>query len=261
MKMSFNNIYKKLLDKKGQYLKRKYKAMAQNYIDSNKGLKWAIRESELRLQSCGVSTQDYAFLHAFIKANRFRWILECGSGRSTWVMAQALKELKDLDSNYDPKVISMDDSPAWHDQSSTYFPKSKYPFVEFRLSKSVTWQYGPISGWCYEEIPDHPYEFVYVDGPGERDMGNIDFVRVVMHSNHKVCAAIDSRKLSVMMYTLFFGPSKVCYFDHWGLGKVEPVSKDDMLLGFESRKKNEVLKQSGLFESIVNVVDGSPLKF
>ena len=163
-------------------------------------------------------------------------MLECGTGMSTWFIADAMeKNYKENDVK--GKLISMEHIEKWHEHAVGIFPDALSEYAEILYSPIKYIGIGPVYGSSYEEIPDHPYDIVYVDGPdtmvsnnqGETDYcANLDFVNVVMVSKKPISAVIDNRVRTVLSYGLLFGPDKVSYNRCWKLGFVEEVTKKDM---------------------------------
>ena len=82
-----------------------------------------------------------------------------------------------------------------------------------------------------------------MDGPGQGIdgvlAGNMDFLRVVLNSKNSVRALLDNRKAAIWAYAVIFGPNKVRFNELFSLGIVDPVSKDDVLIGDLDRMKRE----------------------
>ena len=72
-------------------------------------------------------------------------------------------------------------------------------------------RYSFISGLIYENVPNYPYDFVFVDGPDYKDKCDMDFIRVVENSEKKVSALIDTRKTSALAYSALLGRDKISY--------------------------------------------------
>lgn len=203
-----------------------------------------LHEANAQSSSTGVSDLDYAFLFNAIKQLKPRNVLECGTGKSTWVIALAMQELERTEPGYRPLLISMEHSEFWHRQAQEIFPFDRFPFVDIRYSPETVWGHAFLRGTVYQEVPDHPYDFVLVDGPGQAIDGvtarNMDFVRIVLASDRPVSAIVDSRKSTMVAYSVLFGPEKVRFNYPLGLGLVDPVSKADVLLGNTAVLKRKV---------------------
>ena len=85
------------------------------------GLKSAIDYSNNKSDSSGVSYSDYYNLYSYVKQIKPQYVLECGTGKSTIVIAQAMLENRqenpsDIRLN-NMKLISMEDKKEWYEQS------------------------------------------------------------------------------------------------------------------------------------------------
>lgn len=57
------------------------------------GLDKLLSEVDGKSESIGADITDYVLLHSYIRQYKVKYVLECGSGRSTWVIAHALQQL------------------------------------------------------------------------------------------------------------------------------------------------------------------------
>lgn len=146
----------------------------------------------------------------------------------------------------DIKLVSMDHIKEWADHNRTLLRRHIRDFTEVHYSPMDTWGYSFVRGTVFKEVPEHPYEFVFVDGPfqgfeGEIRMCNIDFIRVVSKAEQKVAALVDSRKYSMTAYGILLGSDKVSFHNAWNLGAVQPVNRHDLRLGNERYLKSELM--------------------
>ena len=120
------------------------------------------------------------------------------------------------------------------------------------------YSYSFVRGTVYEEVPQYPYEFVFVDGPPQGVEGvvmcDMDLVRVVAGSETPVSAFIDNRKHTVLACSLIFGPDKVSFYSELSLGVVSSVTRHDMVLGDKERMRRTVFQSD-----IVSKKYGTPL--
>ena len=158
----------------------------------------------------------------------------------------------------DMKLVSMEHNKKWADHAVSILPERFKSFVEICHSPMDTYCYSFVRGTIYKEVPDHPYEFVFVDGPsqgleGTGTMCNMDFIRVVEKSQTPVSAIIDNRKHTVLAYSLIFGTDKVRLYSNWsGLGVVNKVTCNDMVL------RDKQLVKKYLLKSRIQVENGNP---
>ncbi len=252
---------KKLKGKLVGYQKRQHKERVKNYVSSyveQNGLRDLIARANARSGSTGADDGDYVALHRMIRVKRPRHVLECGTGRTTWVIAHALAQ-NQKDHGIAGKVTSMESVKVWYDEASSIFPAELRPFADIRLSEPTTFMYGFIKGTCYTELPDLPYEIVFVDGPSPEVLegaahqtANMDFVKVVLRSSIPVTAVVDYRLRTVIAYGVIFGKRKVQFLKPWNLGIVENVTKQDILLDDDAVHLKEILAATAQYR------DGNP---
>ncbi len=148
--------------------------------------------------STGCGFSDYVALLAAIRHHRPGYILECGSGISSCVIAYACERL-----SYDgrtPVFISMEEDEFYHDQIERIFPDELRTFVDFRFSERQQDLYEGLAGCYYADLPDLPFDFVYIDGPTlSKDQGfksfNADLINVLLRDEKKgeIFAMLDQR--------------------------------------------------------------------
>lgn len=208
--------------------------LVNHILISHSGLRQAIEEADNLSRATGSDISDYVVLYAIIKKLRPRFILECGTGKSTFVLAQAMKECwADSDEN-DVKIVSMENNIEWFEHASSVFPSKHKNIVEIRFSPIEIYGFSIIQGTVYKEIPEYPYDLVYVDGGGGPFLGqpvmcSMDLIKVVTNSQNPVTAIIDTRIPSAIAYGILFGRDKVRYFPAWELGIVTNVTKEDLI--------------------------------
>jgi len=103
---------------------------------------------------------------------------------------------------------------------------------------ATTYQYSIIRGTAFTEVPDYPYDLVFVDGPeltvheGEYsyETANMDFIRYMLKATKPVTAIVDCRPRTCLVYGMVFGKNKVKLLRPWLTGVVENVTKEDMIL-------------------------------
>lgn len=202
--------------------------------------KWAQTQAERRLRrtaawaplqkylaqtrSTGCSYIDYWHLYAAVRRYRPKEILELGTGASTIVLAHAAIE------NGVGRITSMEESSDWYDHAVRNLPPG-LP-VDIALSSTVEDAYSIFRGMRYRDVPDRPYEFVFVDGPSYRTMSgevtfDFDLIAVVSRAVQPLRAIIDKRvSTCFVLQRLLMG--KVRYLPHLGLGFVDQVTRADL---------------------------------
>jgi hypothetical protein len=151
--------------------------------------------------STGGEYADYLEQFHMVTHLRPRYILECGSGISTCVMAFASRKLFEQ-TGVKTKFISMEENTFYHEQIVNIFPSELADYVEFVQSDRVERWYGKYRrypGCHYENVPDYPYDFVFIDGPTERKTPDApkcfdaDFINVLQKANKEVVGLLDQR--------------------------------------------------------------------
>ena len=131
-----------------------------------------------------------------------------------------------------------------------------------------------IIGSCYKDIPQHPYEWIWSDGPhifyrtdlqiqpdiptwenGKTHLvPNMDAFRVVQQSDVPVTIFIDFRRSTQLAYSILFGPQKVKHYSDWSdLGVIENVTQEDIIFGVQ---KPLIQNYSDFYEMLVDVKRG-----
>ena len=145
------------------------------------------------------------------------YILECGTGTSTLVLAETILLMQKKDPSYRCKIISMESIPKWYDMACALLPAKYSEFVEIRLGERELYEYSMFRGYSHSNIPEHPYDFVFLDGPNYTD-GNggatcMDAIRIRLLSNlESLSCVVDTRVSSVFMMQTIFGSSAVKYY-------------------------------------------------
>jgi len=212
-------------------------------LDASPELKAVIAEVDGVHGSTGAHLRDYVALFETVRRVRPRAVLECGTGRSTWIIAEAMRLAAEADPSYRPELVLMEHDPGWHEKAVAVFPHDRYPFASIHLSPVVVDGFAMIRGNRYRDVPEKDYEFVFVDSPGqwvdERPACNLDLVRVVETSRVPVRALIDNSKATVISLSLVFGP-KVRYCRHWGLAVAGPLTPADLVPVSNARIASEL---------------------
>jgi predicted O-methyltransferase YrrM len=182
----------------------------------------------------GASYSDYLTLYEQVKSFKPKEILECGTGITTVVLAQALLE-NARETGGDPgRVTSMEDDQEWYDVAKTRLPEAVSSVVDLIHSPKVDGYYKCFRGVMYETVPDRPYDFVFSDGPDRHSpvngdkLFNLDLINVVRRADRPVRAVVDNHYLTFYILQKVFGVSLARYSTSHKLMFVGPVTKDDV---------------------------------
>jgi len=152
---------------------RRIKESALCYFETSER-RWLldiIQESK----STGTELTDYYFIHRYVVSRRPKRILEFGSGRSSIVIAHALREAMQRSSDHEQGHLeSMEDIPAYHEDVKKICPDELSSFVTFHLSpkKDYMWR-EMLWAFCYQDLPDGSFDLVFVDGQTAKRNGNV----------------------------------------------------------------------------------------
>ena len=188
--------------------------------------------------STGCSYTDYVLLYRYVKNHRPKEVLECGTGFSTVVIAQALKENEEA-YGIRGRLVSMEENERYYQAALESMPPplKHDPRLQIVLSPAVEDTYEFFRGVRYKEIPKRAYDFVFVDGPdlminpARKPLTfDYDFVKLVQESGHPIGALVDTRVSTCFVYSLLF-PEKFRYDYLRKVGIVEPVTRKDLADG------------------------------
>ena len=225
-------LWKKLV-RRGRNLHTKraranVEAWANDYLRKHQ-LDHLLRRARDLSESSGADLWDYYMLHEAIRLLKPQYVLECGTGLSTWIIAKALKEFS-IPVHGEVRLVSMENYSHFHDKAVEILPDEFRDFVDIRLSAIERYNYSFVSGTIYADVPDLPYSFVFVDGPEQSGMCNMQFIKVLETAKAPVAAVVDKRLPTTYAYGCLLGKDKVHYNPVYELGIVAPVTSDDLLL-------------------------------
>jgi hypothetical protein len=221
--------------------KRKYFSFT-NELYSKQGLKNLKKNTELFStltdyrkisNSTGCSFSDLWVLYNHTKKYKPKEILECGTGLSTIVMAQALME--NAKQGYrQGRITSMEDQEKWYRHAKSIIPSQLKPYIDLIHSEKVEYCYAIFRGVGYKNVPERPYEFVFIDGPAIAAPSDgmtafdFDYINLVKKSSNPVFGIIDKRIGTSYVYQKLFGLDKVKYDPKRDLCFVGPCTKKDL---------------------------------
>jgi hypothetical protein len=227
-----------LFKKINSIFRKRNESVAERKIRDNSILWNNLERYRITSKSVGCSYSDYLSLYDFVKKNKPREILECGTGFSTIVIAQALIENEKEYGINNWRLISMEEDRDYFNVALNSLPEDlkNDTRLQILLSEAIEDNYDFFRGTRYKEIPRGEYDFVFIDGPEpviKKETGihysfNFDFLQLVRESERPIAGMIDQRKISCFVYSLLF-PGKVKYDSIRTLGIIDPVSKYDLL--------------------------------
>ena len=179
--------------------------------------------STVRSPSTGCSYSDYWAIYSYVRRAKPATILEFGAGISTAVLAFAVKR------NGVGRVISMEESEEYAAKAREIVPRELQSLIEIIHSPAIDKRFGPFVGRGYTTIPDHAYDFIFVDGPHyERNSSfDVDLLEIVSRADRPVSAIIDSRAGSCLIYNLFLKP-KFRFDRLQNIGFLDKATRHDM---------------------------------
>jgi hypothetical protein len=186
-----------------------------------------------KTKSIGCSYSDYWELYRFVLSRKPMDILECGTGASTIVLAHALMQ-NERDYGVSGRIVSMEEDEEWYKMAHRLMPQSMKKYVEIVLSPVIEECYAIFRGVRYRDVPERPYDFVFIDGPKyiAPSDGTVsfdfDYIHVIMNSNKAVYAIVDKRLTTCYVLQKLFGVEKVKYSVKHHLCFVSPCTRDDL---------------------------------
>ena len=181
----------------------------------------------------GASFSDYLTLYQEVRRWRPVEVLECGTGISTVVLAQALLD-NARDGAAPGRVTSMEDDPFWHEAARKALPADLDGVVELVKAGKEDGFYRIFRGVRYDHVPERPYDFVFSDGPDRHSpvdgqkLFNLDLIDVIGRSDRPLRAVVDNHYLTFYILQKVLGCALARY-DAWRrLMFVGPVSREDL---------------------------------
>lgn len=206
---------------------------ARSALKANPTLWAALQDYLEKTKSTGCGLSDYHALYQEIRSRRPMHVLECGTGVSTLVIAQALRE-NEAETGRRGHVTSMEEYGEWLEMSRGLLPEVYHDFVDFQLSDTVEDQFSLFRGVRYRDIPARPYDFVFVDGPKYHSpldgtpTFDFDFLHVLRTADHEVSGLIDKRVSTCFVLQQILGRTKLRYDPVRHLGFIAPCTKHSL---------------------------------
>jgi predicted O-methyltransferase YrrM len=147
----------------------------------------------------GSGNTDYLMLYRYIVERKPDYVLELGSGISTLFIACAMEEVGK------GHLVTVDHIAHYSEEAGRTMPAELAKRVDFVVSQSVGEVYGGVSAVRYREIPTHPYDMIYVDGPptlvGNTYFPSTDALHIIQAGKHPADVLIDLRLATVHRYS------------------------------------------------------------
>ena len=169
------------------------------------------------------------FAIRIIFKHRPKWVLECGTGSSTLVLAAALRRVHS-DGGPLGRIVSMESEERWYETAVASLPSSYSEIVEIVYGPRVPMNVAMFRGFIHGNIPGRDFEFVFLDGPNYQSEEGVafcaDIFRVMDLSAATVIrGVIDGRVTSVYVLQQLCGVKAVRYwkFLHAATFTVRPI--------------------------------------
>jgi len=178
--------------------------LSKKYLESNN---IPVDDWKEQLGTTGCDYYDYVYLTEFIKSNTPQYFLECGPGVSTFVIADAMKKYCYDKYNGNIKLISVEEDMVWYNKLKEKLPK--YDFHELSQSDTEEGNIMLFHGLYFKKIPKYDYDVIFIDGPAQMGMCNLDLFSVLLSSKRPLFAIIDMRVFSSIAYLFMFGSNSM----------------------------------------------------
>lgn len=189
-----------------------YDQMARTYFEHP--FRNPLWECMKRSISGGASLTDYFCLHRYVRRHKPRRILELGCGISSCILANALAENAVENPVGAGHLHSMEHLEMYFADVQKVIPDNLKAFVTFHLSPAEIFHWrGTVPTSCYQQLPEEPYELLFVDGPPAEGRSNGDMFRVMGRLRQPVDILIDKRVKTAMTLDRYL-PKGTVWFDY-----------------------------------------------
>ena len=184
-------------------------------------------------ETTGCSYGDYAALYSYVRRAKPKEILECGTGVSTVIMAQALAE-NERETGVRGRITSMEELPEYYEMAKGLLPEDLLPYIDLVLSDTEEYRYGIFRGMKYRLIPKRTYDFVFVDGPNTRSAEygdytfDADVLSVVQAQQEPLVAMVDGRSSTCAALFVLFGGDRFRFDYIRGTGMLRTSGPSDL---------------------------------
>ena len=210
---------------------------AKFYLRKHKDLNDIIAEVKKLSASVGLSDHEYVRLYQMVRNVKPEYALECGTGKSTFIIAHAMYKNRN-----GKKLVTLEESDEWaekqrsslsyifsHKKAKDWFPDSVDDLVELILSPVSIERHRIWDGSAYSNNSNYPFTFIMVDGPKLDDTCfiNMDLIKILKRSNIPIFAWIDGRWATVAMCRALFG-DKVISKLGWTHSEIYGATREDL---------------------------------
>lgn len=219
-KRIFSDAYKVKFSNSAEsaFIAKEFDAHAKRFFQNSDN--YEIIENFIQnTKSTGASWSDYLVIYEYVVTKKPRYILELGSGVSSVIFALANERVFN-ETNRRIKIVSMESDRFYYKNIKELFPTSLSDFVDFNLSPNVFEMVCGITTSCYQNLPDFPYEFVFVDGPPAFDLCCGDALKLILNADIEIDVITDRRIATVSSFNRLFKPGVIGfdYIRNLGLG-------------------------------------------
>ncbi len=210
-----------------------------------------------KTKSTGCSYSDYWELYKAIRTHKPKEVLELGTGVTTIIIACAL--LENSKEGYLGNVTSLEEIEEYYELSLKLLPQSLQKVVNIMHSNRIEKNYSLFRGCCYKDIPDKPYDFVFIDGPDYVTISDnmvtfdYDFINIVKKSAIPVHGLVDKRVSTCYVLQKIFGKEKIRYDAVKHIGYLGPCNQEDL-------KEIDNITPSSAFTESFKLLRNSELK-
>jgi hypothetical protein len=230
-----------------RYCRRKTDKTAATVLSQNGALRRLIEASKTISDSYGLTDFEYVRLYQMVTELKPDYVLECGTGKSTFIIAHAMS----CNGN-GKKLVTMEESADWaheqekaisyfysHRHASEWFPGSSPELIELATSETAIERHRVWAGSCYKAIAPYPYSFMMIDGPELTDecFVNIDVVNVLKSSDIPISIWIDGRWPTVAMCRALFG-DKLVTKPGWTHTEIYHATREDLSRSMKNIRKD-----------------------
>ncbi len=238
---------KKFLRRYLRSCRRKTEKTAAIFLAQNSVLKALIKEARTISDAYGLTDFEYVRLYQMVRELKPEYVLECGTGKSTFIIAHAMSK-----NGNGKRLVSMEESSTWadeqnkaishffsHPNAKDWFPGSSQELVELITSGIMIEQHRVWAGSCYQDLKLYPYSFMMVDGPelNNECFVNIDVVNVLNASDIPISIWIDGRWPTVAMCRALFG-DKLITKPGWTHTEIYDATKGDLNRSMKKIRKD-----------------------